>query len=337
MLFVDGKEMFSRFHFLIFTLCLLPVFSGCTPEANREATKLKSASDVEISVGESSPAEEDSEETIDEPNTTPPAPVKKDKDKVAVEEKTESPTDQKMATAIAKPKEKVAPQAKSENSYTGPAKFFGRVTVSGKAPELPPLLAKGGATKDPLCAEMAVPNQSVVVSEDGGLANVFVYMKKAPRKGVPEPSGEKDEIDQVGCVFIPHAKIIRVGQPVNLKNSDSVAHNVNVKAFQEAYNNVVPPNGEVEHTFRFAERLPASTGCDFHTFMSAWVLPVEHPWAAITDKDGRFEILNLPEGSWDFIVWHEKVGYVERAVEVKAAANKSIEMNFEVSASKLSQ
>lgn len=329
--------MFSRFHILIFTLCLLPVFSGCTPEANREATKLKSASDVEISVGESRPAEEDTEETIDEPNTTAPAPVKKEKENVAVEAKIESPTDQKMATASAKPKEEVAPQAKPENSYTGPPKFFGRVTVKGKAPEFPPLLAKGGATKDPLCATMAVPNQSVVVSEDGGLANVFVYMKRAPKTGVPEPSTEPIVIDQKFCVFIPHANVIRVGQPVTLKNSDKVAHNVNVKALGGGYNSVIPLESSAEHTFQNSENQPALTVCDFHTFMNAFILPVDHPWATVTDENGRFEILNLPEGDWDFIVWHEKVGKIERSVKVKAEANKAIEINFEVPASDLTQ
>lgn len=293
---------------------------------------MKSASDVKISVGESRPKEESNEESTPASQATPaesPQVAKVDTPQPAVDEKKMSAPE---ASAESKPAEATPPAA---SSYTGPPKFFGRVTVGGKAPALPPLLAKGAATKDQICSDEAVPNETVVVSEDGGLANVFVYMKKAPRSGVPEPDGESPLIDQVGCVFIPHAAIVRVGQSVTLKNSDPVAHNVNVKAFQEAYNNVVPANGAIDHTFRFAERLPSSTVCDFHTFMNAWILPIDHPWAALTDENGNFEITDLPEGTWDFIVWHEKVGYVERSVEVKATANVAIEMNFEVPASKL--
>ncbi|MDB4733499.1 hypothetical protein OAF42_03555 [Planctomicrobium sp.] len=65
--------MFSRSYILIFTLLVLPVLSGCTPEPNRDATELKSASEVKITAGESRPEPEEAEEVANESTTTPPA------------------------------------------------------------------------------------------------------------------------------------------------------------------------------------------------------------------------------------------------------------------------
>lgn len=312
--------------------------AGCIPEPARDSSELKSASDVKISVGESQPEPEVEEATSTSTESSDSSgPASATETSVASSAGAGSKPANMPATETQPGEPAASEVATPASSYTGPPKFFGRITVSGKVPELADLLAKGGATKDAVCAEEAVPDQSIVVSSDGGLANVFVYMKKAPRSNVPEPTGESPLIDQIGCVFIPHAAVVRVGQSVTMKNSDPVAHNVNVKAFQEAYNNVVPANGSTEHTFRFAERVPASTGCDFHTFMSAWILPVDHPWATVTDENGEFEIANLPEGKWDFVIWHERVGYIERSVEVTAAQNAAVEKSFEVAASKLSQ
>lgn len=325
--------MYYRSNILIpILLATVTTLVGCVPEPDRDSTTIKSASDVKISVGESRPKTEESvQDSSPAPSET--ASSSPAVEKVAKSEKTDSPEMKAPAKAEASASSSAAPA----NSYTGPAKFTGRVSVTGNAPELPPLLAQGAVTKDMVCSEMVVPNETAIVSKDGGLANVFVYMKKAPKSGIPEPPTDKLLIDQQGCVFLPHAKIVRVGQVAILKNSDPVAHNVNVKAFQEPYNNVVPANGSVEHTFRYAERLPASTGCDFHTFMSAWILPLEHPWGAVTDENGNFEIANLPDGDWEFVIWHEKIGYIERGVKVKASQNKLVEMKFEVPASKLSQ
>lgn len=316
----------------IIVVGLLLAVSGCVPQQERATTETKSASDVKITTDqpkvapsiERAPAEKSK---IVAAETPPQAmnPAPKGMETVAEDTTTPAPS-----TPVAEPKSAVA-------AYAGAAKFMGRVSIKGAVSELAPILAKGADTKDMVCSEQAVPNQTVVASKAGGLANVFVYMKKSPSSGVPAPSEEAVVIDQVGCVFFPHARIIRVGQKTTLKNSDPVAHNVNVKAFQEGYNSVVPALSSTEHTFRFAERLPASTVCDFHTFMSAWVLPLDHPWGAVTDADGRFEIKDLPVGDWEFILWHEKVGYVERSVKVKAAQNSAIEMNFEVPASSLSQ
>ena len=35
---------------------------------------------------------------------------------------------------------------------------------------------------------------------------------------------------------------------------------------------------------------------------------------AVTDKDGKFEIKNLPVGQWEFVCWHEKASFLTEVV-----------------------
>jgi hypothetical protein len=39
--------------------------------------------------------------------------------------------------------------------------------------------------------------------------------------------------------------------------------------------------------------------------MSAWQLPLDHPYGAVTNENGEFSIQNLPAGKHKFTIWHE--------------------------------
>ena len=225
------------------------------------------------------------------------------------------------------------PSAGTDTTGTEFARFTGRITVDGDFPVLAPLVQAGDpAIKDEICTESAVPNESVIVSEDGGLRDVFVYAKAVPDGiEVPAPPEEPEQLDQEKCRFIPQALVFRVGQPLQMINSDPVAHNVRTASFfRDPLNQIISPNDQVGIMAEYerAERVPVQTKCDIHTWMLAWHLPVEHPWAVVSSEDGTFVIDNLPAGEWEFIIWHGKVGYVNRSVEFSAAAGEVVEMDF---------
>jgi hypothetical protein len=44
--------------------------------------------------------------------------------------------------------------------------------------------------------------------------------------------------------------------------------------------------------------------------MKAWVGIFDHPYFAVTDKNGKFEIKDAPAGKYRLFVWHEEVGYL---------------------------
>lgn len=241
---------------------------------------------------------------------------------------TEASSDNEAETAS-----EAASAAKIESFGT----FKGRVFVTGNVPALAPLVAQGQQVKDAICSVHAVPNESVIVGSNSGLANVFVFLNKVPNVDVPEPPADPVLIDQKGCKFVPHASIIRVGQPLKMINTDPVAHNVKLTGVAMSFNSTIPGGDEtgVETRYQRPERGPIPMACDFHGWMQAYQLAVSHPWAALTKEDGTFEITGVPAGDMEFVVWHEKAGKIEGKLIVNVPADGVAEKEIEVKAAAL--
>lgn len=234
-----------------------------------------------------------------------------------------------------------ATSSAAETTGTEFAAFRGRVTVAGSPPSLAPLVAKDDPkVKDAVCVKQPVPDESVIVGDGGGLADVFVYAKKIPSGiDVPPPPSEPVEIDQVNCRFVPQAMVFRVGQPLLMKNSDPVSHNVRTAGFTQSINQIISPNDQqgIPVKYERAERVPVQTKCDIHAWMLAYHFPLDHPYAAVTGPDGTFEIKDLPAGDWEFVVWHGKSGNIEKSFKFKAAAGQVVSQDFSVPANKLAR
>ena len=213
----------------------------------------------------------------------------------------------------------------------------GRVVYVGSYTPLAPLFAKGAAAKDPsVCGAEVIPNESILV-KDGGLANTFIYLDKIPKGAVIPAVGDPILFDQKVCVFTPHAMVVRVKQPMKILNADGAAHNTHTYPKKNtAFNSVVQPNdrGGVDLTYGQAEKEPFTVGCDIHSWMTAYHLPLDHPFGVVSAADGTFEIKNLPAGKHEFKVWHEAGKMVEKAfvVTIKPGDN---EVTINVPASKL--
>ncbi|WP_397571150.1 hypothetical protein [Schlesneria sp. T3-172] len=239
----------------------------------------------------------------------------------------------------------VSAEADSPEAEAGPTEsaggigtLRGKIVFDGPFTPLPPLYAKGGDVKDAaVCAAVEAPNESVLV-KDGGLANVFIYLRKAP-KGVPKVDLDATvEFDQKNCIFKPHAMLVRVGQTVKVLNSDAVAHNTHTNGVKTtSFNTIVNPNDSVgaRLVYKQAEQEPISVVCDIHAWMRAYHLPIDHPYAAISAEDGTFEIKDLPAGKHEFKIWHEAGGMLDKAHVVTIKPGDDNELTFKVTPSQL--
>jgi hypothetical protein len=68
--------------------------------------------------------------------------------------------------------------------------------------------------------------------------------------------------------------------------------------------------------------------CEVHPWMSAYIHVTEHPYHAVTDIYGEYEIRDVPPGSYRLKVWHESLGVQERQVEVKGGTPSRVDFTL---------
>lgn len=218
----------------------------------------------------------------------------------------------------------------------------GKIVLDGDVPTPVLLHAKGANVKDgSVCAATDVYKQDLVIDKDTkGIANVFIYLYKKPKSVHPDAKTPDPKVifDQKNCVFKPHALVVQAGQTVEVLNSDSVAHNTHTYPLRnQAVNILVAPNtakgAGVAVATNTRESLPHQVKCDYHPWMMAYWLVLDHPYAAATNEKGEFEIKNLPVGDHEFRLWHERKGYLDRKfkVTVKAGDNELDPISYKLS------
>jgi plastocyanin len=209
----------------------------------------------------------------------------------------------------------------------------GRVVVDGSLPANPVIRM----IADPACLREAPGEQameSYVVGSDGkSLGNVFVYVKDGLEKYSFQTPTEPVTLDQKGCRYRPHVFGARVGQPINIVNSDPTLHNVHsMGQANREFNRGQPIQGQNDtHTFT-AKEVMVPFKCDVHGWMSAYVGVLDHPYFSTTAADGAFDFKSLPPGTYTIEAWHEKLGTSSQSVTIGDKETKEITFTFKASA-----
>ena len=187
----------------------------------------------------------------------------------------------------------------NEGSITGVVKFDGT----------PPAPKKIDMSQDAVCASAAGEKTTDDVSvTDGKLANVLVYVtgKAISDYSFPTPS-EPVVLDQQGCRYHPRVLGVQTGQQLKVTNSDPTTHNIHPTPTNNAEWNQsqTPGQGPILQKFNKPETL-IPVKCNQHPWMKAHVGVLDHPFFAVTAKDGSFTIKGVPPGQYTVIAWHEK-------------------------------
>lgn len=204
------------------------------------------------------------------------------------------------------------------------AALKGRFVYDGKAPSPVAL----DVTKEKLCEGHSLVDESLLVGEDGGLANVavYVYLKSGKKISAIHPDYEKTASDKVvldnaHCRFEPHILLLRTSQTLQIKNSDTFGHNTKFAGFKNKdFNNIIGAGSTMDAQLTKRETTPMPVSCNIHPWMKGHVLIRDDPYMTVTAKDGTFEIKNLPVGKLEFQFWHEAAG---RLKGVKYAGGKA--------------
>ncbi|QDT48012.1 Regulatory protein BlaR1 [Symmachiella dynata] len=232
-----------------------------------------------------------------------------------------------------------APGEQAEFNVVGEAPgwggFSGQFLFDGPWPEPKVLVEKGDAdVKDAaISAAQTIRSEELIVDKKTlGIKNVFVYLKNPPSEIHPSLIRRKNKkvvFDAIGRRFLPHALIAQTDQTILLKNADPINSNVHTRPSKNSpYNLALRPQDRSGAAIMFnkPEPAPFPVSSDYHRWMKAHWLILDHPYAAITDRQGNFEINNLPAGQHEFVVWHEKYGWLEKSLTIEIKAGKTVKM-----------
>ena len=202
----------------------------------------------------------------------------------------------------------------------------GRVTLKGTPPANP--VIRMGA--DPNCQQLhagkRVLQERVVQAADGGLANVFAYVK-----GSFSGAGGATAavVDQQGCLYHPRIQGARVGQTLEVRNSDSTLHNIHSMTTKDNTFNTGQPRAGMVFKYQLkSEEVMLHLKCDVHPWMTGYVGVLSHPYFGVSDAGGTFRISNVPAGKQTVQIWHELYGPLSQTVDVKAGAATKVEFAY---------
>jgi hypothetical protein len=254
-----------------------------------------------------------------------------------------------VPTSGSGPGEKALVEVKSDGTGT----ISGTITYDGEPPVMGVI---PGIDNVSWCMKGEIHNQTWVVDPaTKGVSNVVVWVD--PPKGQlfkkPEKKTWEDTVvvDQPFCAFVPHVVVLyptafdgtkmeETGQMLRVKNSAEIAHNIRIAGSPQrntARGGTLTPKSQGQEFALRLDKQEISLNCDIHKWMTGYALTFDHPYAAVTNKEGKFTIKDVPAGADITIVaWHESLKKftpeVGAGTKVKLNKDQSLDASFKVRA-----
>jgi plastocyanin len=208
----------------------------------------------------------------------------------------------------------------------GDVKDGGTVSGTVKFKGSAPAPKKLDVSKDKeVCAKTPKLDQSLIV-KDGNLANAVVTITDI--KAGKKMETKKVQLDQKGCEYQPHVLAFPAGSTVEILNPDGILHNVHSFSKVNTPFNMAQPKFKKNMDVKIEKPEVIELKCDVHGWMHGWLVATPNPYFAVTDTSGNFKITDVPAGSYNVEVWHEKLGKANQKVTVKAKEDAKV--NFEM-------
>ena len=158
-----------------------------------------------------------------------------------------------------------------------------------------------------VCAEHGAHDrlsELLIVNPSGGgvkdsIVSLFGKIENAkPLEELQHP----DTLNQRACSYDPRVFVVPVGARLTLTSEDEVGHNVRMNGAADL-NIAISKGGRASR--RMEQAGLVKIGCDIHPWMSGYIHVVKHPYYAVTDGDGQFELTDVPAGTHQIRLWHE--------------------------------
>jgi hypothetical protein len=211
------------------------------------------------------------------------------------------------------------PDSQADSAYEVDQSISG-VTVNGRAvftgalPKPKPLPVH----RDSAFCGKTMPHEGLQVDGSSREVGGVVVSLEGVAKGKPLEE-QALVFENRTCRFLPRVKAVPVESFLVISNADAIMHNTHIRKdsrFGATVVNVAQPPGSKEIRKHLHESGLLDIRCDAHAFMYASIHVFEHPYFAVTNESGRFELTHVPPGTYRLKVWHETLGVRERTVVV---------------------
>ncbi len=200
----------------------------------------------------------------------------------------------------------------------------GKVSFLGPAPARNALVVD--VNTEVCAAHGATMGEDLLVSPDQGLANAVVFLAGITER---KPLRRSGQLDQRGCVFVPHMQAMTLGSELVIGNDDPVVHNVHGRVGGDTVFNLGMPIKGLHIKRKLKVPGVTALSCDSgHTWMQAYIVVVPHSYHSTSDAGGQFTISGVSPGSYTLRAWHERLGSVEVAVKVEAGKETAIALEY---------
>ena len=213
------------------------------------------------------------------------------------------------------------------------ATLVGMITVNGEVPKPKPL----DMWADPVCIDLnrGKNKTDFLLTNNQQLLNAFIYVKSGEplnAYGFEVPESEV-VLEHKNCRYSPHVLGIRTGQRLSIVNNDPTVHNTHpVPKLNPEWNMSQAVGSEpFIKTFKRAEQFIFIKD-NQHPWEKAYLGVFDHPFFAVSDAMGNYEIRGLPPGTYKLGAWHELLGEQEIEIKVAAGENRRLDFTFEVPA-----
>ena len=212
------------------------------------------------------------------------------------------------------------------------ATIAGKVTVDGTPP--PPKVSQ--ITKDTDKCGTEQTSETLVVGAGKGVQYVVVSIANAPsgKKDEKDKEGKKEdkdkvELDQQKCHFAPHVVLLPAGAELVVRNSDGIAHNLHTfSKTNPAINKAQPGFTKTMSIRTLTKPETIRVQCDMHNWMHAWIVVLDNPYTVLTDAAGRFQLPDVPAGTYTLKFWHETLGETQREVTIKDGDTATVDVGM---------
>jgi hypothetical protein len=181
------------------------------------------------------------------------------------------------------------------------------------------------------CGETVSIDKMQVERASGGISDVVISVEGIGRGKPIVPEKTVITFENRTCRFLPRTSVAVVGNVLEIVNSDPILHNTHVRVDNRSGTtimNVVQPAGVdvIIKPLQIAGLFDIR--CDAHPFMQASMHVFEHPYYALTDKIGRFEMAQVPPGTYRLRMWHEALGARTKTITVPPSGSLTLDLAF---------